>query len=225
MPSAHVYLDAGHGGWLGWEDNLDSFVATVASLGVEAHLRGFATNVANYQPLGEPCDDDVDCIEGPGASSACCDDPCGLLGQYNRANNEHNYAKLLVAAMEAAMPGFKPRVIVDSGRNGNPGARTDCSSWCNPRDTGVGTTPTSTTLDDARVDAYFWLKTPGESDGCTALLPSDDDAWSSDGACPRFDTGCASVDSLGTADGEPYAPEAGHWFDYQVKMLAEYASM
>ena len=91
-PSAHIYLDAGHGGWLGWEDNLESFASTVASLGVEDHLRGFATNTANYQPLGEPCADGVDCIAGPGASSACCDDPCGLLSQYNRGQNEHEYA-------------------------------------------------------------------------------------------------------------------------------------
>ena len=25
--------------------------------------------------------------------------------------------------------------------------------------------------ESVQVDAYFWLKTPGESDGCTALLP------------------------------------------------------
>ncbi|KAH8088871.1 cellulose 1,4-beta-cellobiosidase [Aureococcus anophagefferens] len=248
-PSAHIYLDAGHGGWLGWEDNLESFASTVASLGVEDQLRGFATNTANYQPLGEPCADGVDCITGPGASSACCDDPCGLLSQYNRGQNqgstrernsqlqrlrsrpfstrqnEHEYARLLVDAMAAAMPGFAPKVVIDSGRNGNPGARTDCASWCNPRDAGAGAVPTAVTRDPDVVDAYFWLKTPGESDGCTALLPSADDEWVSDGACPRFDQGCASVDSIGTAAGEPYAPEAGHWYDYQITMLAEFADM
>ncbi|KAH8046775.1 cellulose 1,4-beta-cellobiosidase [Aureococcus anophagefferens] len=200
-PSAHIYLDAGHGGWLGWEDNLESFASTVASLGVEDQLRGFATNTANYQPLGEPCADGVDCITGPGASSACCDDPCGLLSQYNRGQNqgstkseipnfkgsdlgrqnEHEYARLLVDAMAAAMPGFAPKVVIDSGRNGNPGARTDCASWCNPRDAG-GRRAAAVARDPDAVDAYFWLKTPGESDGCTALLPSADDEWVSDGA-------------------------------------------
>ena len=64
----------------------------------------------------------------------------------------------------------------------------------------------------------LWLKTPGESDGCTQILP--------DGAtCPRFDADCASQDSLGSWPGEPRAPEAGQWFDYQVKQLAGFAEL
>jgi hypothetical protein len=42
-------------GWLGWDNNLAGFASAVAELGIEEHLRGVATNVANYQPLGEPC--------------------------------------------------------------------------------------------------------------------------------------------------------------------------
>ena len=68
------------------------------------------------------------------------------------------------------------------------------------------------------VDAYFWLKTPGESDGCTEMLPDG-------GVCPRFDADCASEDSIGSRPGEPRAPEAGQWFDYQVKQLAQYATL
>merc|ERR1719199_1636190 len=67
------------------------------------------------------------------------------------------------------------------------------------------------------IDAYFWLKTPGESDGCTQELPDGT-------ACPRFDTMCGSSDSIGSSSGEPRAPEAGHWFDYQVKQLAANAA-
>ena len=60
---------------------------------------------------------------------------------------------------------------------------------------------------------YYWLKTPGESDGCTELLP--------DGTpCPRFDRSCASIDSIGSAAGEPRAPEAGEWFVPQLAELA-----
>ena len=96
------------------------------------------------------------------------------------------------------------------------GARKDCANWCNPRDTGVGRLPTTAGLPDPRMDAVFWLKTPGESDGCTQTLPSG-------GLCPRFDSDCASIDSLGSAAGEPRAPEAGHWFMQQMKMLAKNA--
>ncbi|KAJ1462088.1 1, 4-beta cellobiohydrolase [Pelagophyceae sp. CCMP2097] len=208
-----MYLDAAHGAWLGWDDNLAGFASAVAELGIEKHLRGVATNVANYQPLGEPCPvhmpasmtGGVDCIEGPGQSSPCCDDPCGLLGEYNRANNEYNYARHLVAAFKAKMPSWDPHVIIDTGRNGNPEDRPDCATWCNPRDMGVGHVPTSETLPGI-VDAIYWLKTPGESDGCSEELPSGD-------ACPRFDSNCASAGSLGTKSGEPRAPQAGHCND------------
>ncbi|KAJ1461099.1 1, 4-beta cellobiohydrolase [Pelagophyceae sp. CCMP2097] len=229
-----MYLDAAHGGWLGWDDNLEGFATAVAALGIEEHLRGLATNVANYQPLGEPCPAGVDCIEGPGEGSACCADPCGLVGAWNRANNEYNYATRLVAAFKAKMPTWDPRVIIDTGRSGNAAARGDCATWCNPRDMGAGLKPTAQTLLPAIVDALYWrvspfpappLKTPGESDGCTELLPSAADARVSDGACARFDADCARPDSIGTQAGEPFAPEAGHWFDFQVKMLAANAAM
>jgi len=61
---------------------------------------------------------------------------------------------------------------------------------------------------------------PGESDGCTALLPSSDGSES----CPRFDDGCASEDSIGSRQGEPRAPEAGQWFDFAAKSLAANAA-
>ena len=51
-----MYLDAAHGGWLGWEDNTWKFVDLLNDMDFElSSLRGFTTNVANYQPLGEMC--------------------------------------------------------------------------------------------------------------------------------------------------------------------------
>lgn len=150
-----IYLDAAHGGWLGWENNLNAFVASVSELGIESHIRGFATNVANYQGTGQPCADTIDCRTDSNARlyNPCCEDPCGLVSQYNKANNEHNYARLLVSAFREALPGFEPHIIIDTGRNGNPAARTDCATWCNPRDVLVGEWPTADTLDPDVVDA------------------------------------------------------------------------
>merc|ERR1712039_174794 len=56
------------------------------------------------------------------------------------------------------------------------------------------------------------------SDGCSQTLPDGS-------ACKRFDSMCASSDSLGTHSDEPHAPEAGKWFDYAVKQLAANAHM
>ncbi|MGR7024814.1 glycoside hydrolase family 6 protein [Geodermatophilus sp. URMC 62] len=50
--------------------------------------------------------------------------------------------------------------VVDTSRNGNgPG-----SDWCNPPGRAVGQRPTGST-GQPRVDAYLWVKRPGESDG------------------------------------------------------------
>ena len=61
--------------------------------------------------------------------------------------------------------------VVDTGRNGNGPAPqpTDGSpKWCNPPGRALGRRPTTGTH-KARVDAYLWVKPPGESDGACRL--------------------------------------------------------
>ena len=41
----------------------------------------------------------------------------------------------------------------------------------------------------------------------------------------RFDAMCASADAIGTKAGEPPAPEAGAWFEYQIEQLAANAHL
>jgi cellulose 1,4-beta-cellobiosidase len=47
-----MYIDAGHGGWLGWNDNLQPGAQELASAyknaGSPSQVRGFATNVAGW---------------------------------------------------------------------------------------------------------------------------------------------------------------------------------
>lgn len=116
--------------------------------------------------------------------------------------------------MSAVVP--NPKFIIDTGRNGVDGMRAECANWCNIRGAGVGRFPTAST-DLPAIDAYAWLKTPGESDGCTQTVPGG-------GQCARFDSFCGSEDSLGNRAGEPPAPVAGLWFDYAVQMLAQNAN-
>ncbi|MGW4871028.1 glycoside hydrolase family 6 protein [Streptomyces chartreusis] len=61
--------------------------------------------------------------------------------------------------------GDKPFVI-DTSRNGNgPYTEGDPNErWCNPPGRALGETPTTKTSDPL-VDAYIWVKRPGESDG------------------------------------------------------------
>lgn len=52
--------------------------------------------------------------------------------------------------------------VIDTSRNGN-GPTTD-NAWCNPPGRALGDKPTSQT-GNSLVDAYLWIKHPGESDG------------------------------------------------------------
>ena len=52
--------------------------------------------------------------------------------------------------------------VIDSSRNGN-GAAPD-SQWCNPPGRALGRRPTPVS-DGSLLDAFAWLKSPGESDG------------------------------------------------------------
>jgi endoglucanase len=51
--------------------------------------------------------------------------------------------------------------VIDTSRNGNG---TGDGNWCNPNGTAFGTTPTLQT-GSGLIDAYLWIKDPGESDG------------------------------------------------------------
>lgn len=51
--------------------------------------------------------------------------------------------------------------IIDTSRNGNGSAN---GAWCNPRGSALGSAPTAQT-GHPLVDAFLWIKRPGESDG------------------------------------------------------------
>lgn len=56
------------------------------------------------------------------------------------------------------------RQVIDVSRNG---AGPQGSQWCDPSGRRIGRRPTLRT-GRARVDAYLWIKPPGEADGCVA---------------------------------------------------------
>lgn len=58
--------------------------------------------------------------------------------------------------------------VIDTGRNG-VGPTSD-AQWCNPAGRALGLRPTTAT-GNALVDAYLWIKTPGESDGACNGAP------------------------------------------------------
>jgi endoglucanase len=71
--------------------------------------------------------------------------------------------------------------VIDTSRNGNgPWASRDDDgeSWCNPPHRALGQPPTVVT-GSPLVDAYLWIKRPGESDGSCRGAPPAGHWWSS----------------------------------------------
>ncbi|MBY8340363.1 glycoside hydrolase family 6 protein [Streptomyces spinosirectus] len=70
--------------------------------------------------------------------------------------------------------------VIDTSRNGNgpyKGGDED-ERWCNPPGRALGDTPTTRTADPL-VDAYLWVKRPGESDGTCKGGPKAGAWWAS----------------------------------------------
>jgi endoglucanase len=98
--------------------------------------------------------------------------------------------------------------VIDSSRNGqgpwSPASGKysgDPQVWCDPPSRGVGLRPTVNT-GNALLDAYLWVKVPGESDG----------------SCTRGTTGTVDPE-WGIVD-----PAAGSWFPAEALQLAQMAN-
>jgi cellulose 1,4-beta-cellobiosidase len=176
LPNVSIYLDAAHSGWLGWDDNRAKiakiFKSVLAEAGGPNMIRGFALNTANYTHLSNR----------DGA----------ILEPTNPCPNELTYAKVLGKTLD--MYGFKnPHFIIDTARNGKGQIRKTWGSWCNVHGAGLGERPRVDP--EPGIDAYFWVKPPGESDGV------------SDATQPRYDEMCGGPDATKSA------PQAGEWFE------------
>ncbi|MGI5352605.1 glycoside hydrolase family 6 protein [Streptomyces sp. CA-250714] len=118
-------------------------------------------------------------------------DPGGLVEPLNRAGigaadgfalNVSNFqttaSNVAYGKRLSAMVGDKP-FVVDTSRNGNGPLRGGGQeSWCNPPGRALGEAPTTRTGNKA-VDAYLWIKRPGESDGQCRGGPAPGTWWPS----------------------------------------------
>lgn len=152
-PNIHLYIDAAHGGWLGWADNLKptaeifSKVYKMAQkLSSKAKIRGFSTNVSNYNSFNAKVRENYT--------------------EWSPSWDESHYASSLAPYLEAE--GLPSKFIVDQGRVALPGAREEWGEWCNVEPAGFGSLPTTTT-NNTHVDSLVWIKPGGESDGRCGL--------------------------------------------------------
>ncbi|MGA5126377.1 glycoside hydrolase family 6 protein [Streptomyces pseudogriseolus] len=102
----------------------------------------------------------ADLLRQAGAAS-----PASSDGVFSNVSNFHATADEIAydRAVLDALGGTGLGAVIDTSRNGN-GAPAD-GEWCDPAGRALGRAPTLTT-GEARIDAYLWVKLPGESDGC-----------------------------------------------------------
>jgi len=169
LPNVMMYMDAGHGGWLGWDANLQPGAQELANAykgaGSPKQLRGIATNTAGWNAWSK----------NPGEFENSPD------GQYNKCQDEKRYVDIFGDYLNRA--GMPNHAIVDTGRNGVQGLRDAWGDWCNVNGAGFGVRPTSST-GDSLADAFVWIKPGGESDG------------TSDSSATRYDSFCGKPDAF-----------------------------
>jgi endoglucanase len=219
-PGTRVYLDGTHSGWLGAGDaadrlyqagvlDADGFFLNISNYRLNSHLEKYGSWIAKCIWFGDP---------GSGSWGAGHFEWCA--SQYSPANpndfstwvqTDQWYAANVESQTWVPYPGDAglKRFVIDTSRNGQgPWTPTvsypDPQDWCNPPGRGLGTRPTADT-GQTLLDAYLWVKIPGESDGeCTRGLGP---------------AGTAVDPEWGLVD-----PAAGQWFPEMALDLARNAN-
>lgn len=82
----------------------------------------------------------------------------------NTSNFQKDEELLVFGKSVVAALGTDVHFVIDSSRNGNGPAPLGNEEWCNPEGRALGRAPTIDT-GEPTLDAFLWLKRPGESDG------------------------------------------------------------
>src|SRR5688572_12764492 len=235
IPNVYNYIDAGHHGWLGWDTNFGPSVqmmmtAATASGATPAMVHGFITNTANTSALQEP----YITVDSTTRPSRWID--------WNQFNDELSYAQAF--RNQAVSAGFPSNIgmLIDTSRNGWGGsarptgpstladlnARINASridrrihkgNWCNPSGAGIGERPRAAPA--TGIDAYVWVKPPGESDGSSTAIPNDEGKGFDRMCDPTY--GGNPRNNNNATGALAGAPLSGHWFQAQFQQLLQNA--
>ncbi|PUA29109.1 MAG: hypothetical protein B0W54_00375 [Cellvibrio sp. 79] len=250
IPNVYSYVDIGHSGWLGWDDNFSKAVTLIGNAikGTTAgvgSIAGFVSNTSGYTPIYEPFLDSLASSPLPGSGGGTQVRQAKFY-EWNPQFSEVSFVQAWRTKMIAA--GFPQSIgmLIDTSRNGWGGAgrptaqststvldtfvndsrvdrRLHRGNWCN-QPGGIGERPRATPAPG--IDAYVWVKPPGESDGAASLeLSYDplDPAKGFDRMCdPTYTFNEGNNTNLGTG-ALANAPVAGRWFAEGFKLLVRNA--
>ncbi|MEU5716435.1 glycoside hydrolase family 6 protein [Streptomyces sp. NPDC020403] len=239
-PNVYNYIDAGHHGWLGWDDNFgpsaDIFHQAATAEGATVNdVQGFITNTANYSALKENNFSIGDSVNGTSVRQSKWVD-------WNRYTDELSFAQAFRTKLVSV--GFNSGIgmLIDTSRNGwgganrpsGPGATTSVDTyvdggrydrrihlgnWCNQSGAGLGERPKA--APEAGIDAYVWIKPPGESDGSSKEIPNNEGKGFDRMCDPTYTGNPRNNNHMSGA--LPDAPISGKWFSAQFQELMKNA--
>ncbi len=225
-PNVSVYLDATHTAWQNVGESADRLVKAGA-----LRASGFFLNASNYQLTPNLVQYGTwvsTCMAyatqvNPGDFNGCPNQYWNggppdwngtALNNFGVWSDTATQADLSTAGINARYAGMLGSVeptahfVIDTSRNGQgPWKATvaypDAQDWCNPPGRGLGERPALDPISgNELLDAYLWIKTPGQSDG----------------QCSRGTGGTTDPEWGGIVD-----PAAGAWFPQQALELARLA--
>ena len=232
QPNAIVYLDATHTAWLNVHDAasrlLQAGVARAQGFFLNVSNFQYTPNLVQYgtwiskciaRITGTPPSDDCpDQYWNGGPHPAHIADLLGewtgvALSRYGVWSDTTDTPELNTSGENTRYAGTDgtTHFVVDTSRNGLgpwnfPGTYPSdavAQDWCNPPGRGLGAQPVARPVaGNPLVDAFLWVKVPGESDG----------------QCTRGTAGPADPE-WGVVD-----PAAGQWFPQQALQLAQLAT-
>ncbi|MBG7698604.1 glycoside hydrolase family 6 protein [Streptomyces sp. MC1] len=240
ISNVYNYIDAGHHAWLGWDSNLgptvQEFYKVATTNGASVNdVTGFIVNTANYSATKEPYFKVTDSVNGQTVRQSKWVD-------WNQYVDEQSFAQALRDKLVASGFNSNLGMLIDTSRNGWGGSarptksgpltsvddyvngsridrRIHAGNWCNQSGAGLGERPTAAPA--AGIDAYVWVKPPGESDGASSAI-SNDEGKGFDRMCDPTYGGNARNGNNPTG-ALPNSPLAGHWFSAQFQQLMQNA--
>ncbi|MFJ7341788.1 glycoside hydrolase family 6 protein [Streptomyces sp. NPDC101110] len=240
VPNVYNYVDAGHHGWIGWDDNFGASAtimkeAATAEGATVGDVHGFITNTANYSALKENNFTISDNVAGKSVRESKWVD-------WNRYTDELSFAQAFRNQLVSI--GFPSGIgmLIDTSRNGwggtarpaGPGPQTSVDAyvdggrydrrihlgnWCNQSGAGLGERPKAAPA--AGIDAYVWMKPPGESDGSSKAVPNDEGKGFDRMCDPTYTGNPRNNNNMSGALAD--APVSGHWFSAQFRQLMQNA--
>jgi endoglucanase len=211
LPNVRLYLDGTGSSWLA--------PGEAASRLIKADVEratGFFLNVSNFEsdarvvPYARWVSDCIALVKHSELDPLACPSQYGPADFKDHATwgaTDAAFDRLFEQTGLRRDPASQKHAVIDTSRNGKGsweppvGKYPDAEVWCNPPKRGLGRRPTLES-GNPYVDAFLWIKIPGESDG----------------ECHRGRGGPADPERGLTA------PPAGSWFAQQARELIEFAS-